>query len=94
MKSAARKSPPVRPSVTAAVLDDARNAGLLAGDKTAHISVRTTEALLEEAKRQTGINSTTELVELGLAALAMPDPVTKYMFETVGDLGADHTLES
>jgi hypothetical protein len=74
-------------------LDDAREAGLLSGDKDAHVSVRTTGALLAAAKRRTGIESTTELVELALAAMALPDPVTRYMSEHYGALGPDHRLE-
>lgn len=74
-------------------LENARSAGLLSGDKTAHVSVRTTGALLAAAKERTGIESTTELVELALAALALPDPVTRYMNEHYGALGPDHRLE-
>ena len=80
-------------SVHRHLLDEARAAGLLAGDKTAHVSIRTTEALLEAAKRQSGISSTTELVETALATLAMPDPVSRYMLENIGVLGKDHTLD-
>lgn len=72
---------------------DAEHAGLLAGERTEHLSVRTTRALLTEAKRRTGIASNTELVEMALAALATPDPVSAFMTETYGALGEHHTLE-
>lgn len=75
------------------VLKEAREAGLLAGDKTAHVSIRTTGTLIAAAKERTGIESTTELVELALATLALPDPVTRYMVETYGALGVDHQLD-
>ena len=75
------------------VLEEARRSGLLAGDKTAHVSVRTTGTLIAAAKERTGIESTTELVELALATLALPDPVTRYMVETYGALGSDHQLD-
>lgn len=75
------------------ILDEARQSGLLAGDKTAHVSVRTTGTLLAAAKERTGVASTTELVELALATLALPDPVTRYMVETYGALGPDHQLD-
>lgn len=75
------------------LLQEAKNFGLLAGDKTTHVSIRTTGALIAAAKERTGIESTTELVELALATLALPDPVTRYMVETFGALGPDHQLD-
>ena len=75
------------------IIDDAKNAGLLDGEKSEHITARTTPALLEEARRQTGITSKTVLVEVALAALALPDPVAKFMKEHRGELGEDHTLD-
>lgn len=77
----------------ARLLEEAKSAGLLAGDKTAHVSIRTTGALIAAAKERTGIESTTELVEVALAALALPDPVTRYMVDTYGALGPDHQLD-
>jgi hypothetical protein len=76
-----------------AARSDAKLQGLLSGARRAHLSVRTTRALLAEAKRRTGIASNTELVELALAALAAPDPVSVFMTETYGALGARHTLD-
>jgi len=76
-----------------AARDDAEHAGLLSGERTEHLSVRTTRALVAEAKRRTGISSNTELVEVALAALAIPDPVSTFMSETYGALGEDHTLD-
>jgi hypothetical protein len=55
-----------------AARDDAEHAGLLSGERSEHLSVRTTRALVTEAKRRTGISSNTELVEMALAALATP----------------------
>ena len=72
---------------------DAEHAGLLSGERTEHLSVRTTRALVAEAKRRTGISSNTELVEMALAALAVPDPVSVFMSETYGALGKEHSLE-
>ena len=75
------------------ILEEAKASGLLAGDKTAHVSIRTTGSLIAAAKDRTGIQSTTELVELALATLALPDPVSRYMMETYGSLGPDHQLD-
>ncbi len=77
----------------AAVLEEARRAGLLDGEKTAHLSFRVPEALVEAAKRETGVDSPTALGILALALLAQPDPVAKFMKRTSGRLGKDHSLE-
>ena len=80
-------------TVVQSILQAAEAAGLLGGAKTAQISIRTSEALLSAAKQQTGLDSTTAVVELALASLALPDPVAAYMDDTFGALGADHQLE-
>jgi hypothetical protein len=78
---------------TAAALDGARRAGLLEGEKTAHVSFRATPALVEAAKRKSGVASLTELGILALAMLAQPDPVAAFLKRRRGRLGAGHKLE-
>ncbi|MFL5118173.1 MAG: hypothetical protein ACJ8DG_21375 [Microvirga sp.] len=80
-------------TVHAAVLEEVRRAGLLGGGKTAHVSFRAPPALVEAAKRETGVNSPTDLGILALAVLAQPDPVAEFMKRTRGRLGADHRLD-
>ena len=75
------------------IIDDAKRAGLLDGERSVHVTARTTPALLREAQRRTGIASKTVLVEVALATLALPDPVAKFMKEHRGELGEDHELE-
>jgi hypothetical protein len=82
-----------RRSAHAAVLEEARQAGLLSGDKTEHVSFRAPPALLEAARRESGVSSPTELGILALAMLARPDPVSEFMKRTRGRLGPDHTLD-
>jgi hypothetical protein len=77
----------------AAALEDARQAGLLEGEKTAHVSFRAPPALVEAAKRESGVSSVTELGILALAMLAQPDPVAVFFSRTRGRLGETHTLE-
>jgi hypothetical protein len=77
----------------AAALEDARQAGLLEGEKTAHVSFRAPPALVEAAKRESGVTSLTELGILALAMLAQPDPVAAFLTRTHGRLGGTHTLE-
>jgi hypothetical protein len=75
------------------VLEDARRAGLLDGDKTEHVSFRAPRALVEAARRETGIDSPTELGILALATLAQPDPVAEFLKRTKGVLGLGHKLD-
>ena len=77
----------------AIVMEDARRAGLLDGDKTEHVSFRAPKALIEAAKRASGATKPTELGLLALATLAQPDPTAKFMKRTRGKLGADHQLD-
>ena len=87
----ATRSAIARRSLT--VLEDARRAGLLDGDKTEHVSFRAPRALVEAARRETGIHSPTELGILALATLAQPDPVAEFLKRTKGALGLGHKLD-
>lgn len=77
----------------ASVLEEARRAGLLDGEKTEHVSFRAPPALVAAAKRETGVSSTSELGVMALAMLAQPDPITAFFRRTEGRLGLDHDLE-
>jgi hypothetical protein len=77
----------------AAALEEARGAGLLEGEKTAHVSFRAPPALVEAAKRESGVTSLTELGILALAMLAQPDPVAAFLKRSRGRLGVTHTLD-
>jgi hypothetical protein len=85
--------PPGAAPLVASVLDEARRAGLLEGEKTEHVSFRAPPALVEAAKREAGVTSTSELGVLALAMLARPDPVAAFFRRTEGRLGPDHDLE-
>jgi hypothetical protein len=54
------------------VMDAAERAGLL-GDKSSRISGRVSAALIAQAKRRTGIESDTDLIEFALASIALED---------------------
>ena len=77
----------------AVALEDARQAGLLEGDRTAHVSFRAPPALVEAAKRETGVTSPTEFGILALAMLAQPDSTAAFLKRTRGRLGEAHKLE-
>jgi hypothetical protein len=93
--ASARGKPATAVSLPAhvSVLEEARRAGLLEGEKTEHVSFRAPPALVEAAKREAGISSTSDLGILALAMLARPDPVAAFFRRTEGRLGADHDLE-
>lgn len=79
--------------LVASVMEEARRAGLLDGEKTEHVSFRAPPALVEAAKREAGVGSTSELGVLALAMLARPDPVAAFFRRTEARLGPDHDLE-
>jgi hypothetical protein len=59
-------------SVTVEVMGKARASGLL-DEKGSRISGRVSRALVEQAKRRTGITEDTQLIEFALASLALED---------------------
>jgi len=85
-------APPAQASITATLIEEARQAGLL-DDRMEHVSFRAPKALVDAAKPETGLRSTTELGLVALATLARPDPVTVALRRTRGSLGPSHTLE-
>jgi hypothetical protein len=80
-------------TVVRALTAEAERDGLLAGEKSQHVTFRAPPALVEAAKANLGIESTSELGMLALMMLAQPDPMAEFMKRTRGALGKDHTLE-
>jgi hypothetical protein len=66
-----------------AVMEAAENSGLL-GEKTARIGGRISPALVEQAKKQTGIGTDTDLIEFALANIALEDDFAKIYRTTRG----------
>ncbi|HLL32111.1 MAG TPA: hypothetical protein VK403_14065 [Allosphingosinicella sp.] len=71
----------------------ARRAGLLDDDASEHLSFRAPKRLVDAARRESGLSSTTELGIVALTMLAEPDPVIKYLKRTRGALGEDAELD-
>ncbi len=65
-----------------AVMEAAEKSGLL-GEKSARIGGRISPILLEQAKRQTGLEKDSDLIEFALANLALEDNFAK-VFRDVG----------
>lgn len=64
-------------------MEAAENSGLL-GEKTARIGGRISPALVEQAKKQTGIGTDTDLIEFALANIALEDDFAKTYRTTRG----------
>ena len=71
---------------------EAKAAGLMSG-KSGHVSFRAPSALVEAARRRTGIQSMTELGIAALASLALPDPVAEFMRAHDGALAGIDPIE-
>ena len=87
------RRPLAAPRPAAAFVDAARSAGLLDGERAEHLSFRAPAALVAAAKRETGIQSTTELGIAALAVLAQPDPVAAFLRRTQGRLAGLKPIE-
>jgi hypothetical protein len=66
-----------------AVIEAAESSGLL-GEKSARIGGRISPALVEQAKKRTGIKTDTDLIEFALANIALGDNFAKTYRKTRG----------
>jgi hypothetical protein len=73
------------------IMDAAERSGLLR-EKTTRISGRVSPALIAEAKRRTGIESDTELIEFALANLALEDNFAEAFEAARGKIDPDIKL--
>lgn len=74
-----------------AVMEAAAHSGLL-GEKSKRIGGRISPALLEQAKKHTGIVTDTDLIEYALANLALDDDFGSTFRETHGTIDPDLKL--
>lgn len=66
-----------------AVMQAAEQSGLL-GEKSGRIGGRVSQALVKQAKRQTGIDTDTDLIEFALATVALKDNFAEVFKESRG----------
>ncbi len=76
----------------AAVIDTARQAGLLSGEN-GRIAGRVRETLIQTAKEQSGLTSDTELLEYALAKVALEDNFGPKILARKGRVSRDNDLE-
>jgi hypothetical protein len=71
----------------------ANSKGLLQGKRTRTIRGRMPKALVLRAKKQSGINSDTKLIEVALAALALEDDYVDWLLSRRGTIDPEADLE-
>lgn len=73
------------------IINAARRQGLL-DSKNRRVGVRISPRLVEEAKRQTGIETDTDLIEFALASLAVEQPYGFALMDLRGTVDPDVDL--
>lgn len=71
----------------------AEKAGLLHGERTQVIRGRMPEELVRKAKKRSGINSDTELIEVALANIAVEDDYADWLLSRRGLIKPEVDLE-
>jgi len=74
-----------------AVMQAAQMSGLL-GDKSKRIGGRISPALIEQAKKSTGIETDTDLIEFALASIALDDQFSSVFRKAQGSVDPDLKL--
>lgn len=75
------------------VLLIAEREGLLRGERTKVLRGRMPEALVLEAKKRTGIDSDTDLIEVALANIAVADDYAEWLLSKRGSVDSGVPLE-
>ena len=71
----------------------AEREGLLRGGRTKVVRGRMPEALVSEAKKRTGIESDTDLIEVALANIAVGDDYAEWLLSRRGSVDSEVQLE-
>lgn len=87
-----RKSQGVNQDRIAAVISAAEKSGLL-GSKTTRVGGRISPALLTQAKKRTGIETDTDLLEFALANIALADEFPSIFRKVRGTVDPSLDLE-
>ncbi len=82
---------PVSKARFEAVMQAAERSGLL-GEKSGRIGGRVSSALVKQAKRQTGIETDTDLIEFALATVALEDNFAEVFKKSRGKVDPDLKL--
>jgi hypothetical protein len=92
-----RSSPSLKPTARSRRLDDAlsiaQQQGLLSGGRTLTVRGRMPSLLVEQAKKKTGIQSDSKLIEAALANLVVADDYAAWLLAQRGTVSQDLDLE-
>jgi hypothetical protein len=75
------------------ILVIAEEEGLLRGERTQMVRGRMPEALVARAKKRTGIDSDTDLIEVALASIAVQDDYADWLLSRRGAVSHEVDLE-
>ena len=75
------------------ILVIAEQEGLLRGERTQVVRGRMPEALVTRAKKRTGIDSDTDLIEVALANIAVADDYADWLLSRRGAVSREADLE-
>ena len=81
------------PGVRHAAARRAEQQGLLSGARTLTVRGRMPSALVEQAKKKTGIQSDSKLIEAALASLVVEDDYAGWLLAQRGTVSKDLDLE-
>jgi len=84
---------PVRSGKLRDVMVIAEKEGLLRGERTQVVRGRMPEALVKRAKKRTGIDSDTDLIEVALANIAVADDYAEWLLSQSGTVASESDLE-
>jgi len=84
---------PIHSSKLRDVMVIAEKEGLLRGERTQVVRGRMPEALVTRAKKRTGIDSDTDLIEVALANIAVADDYADWLLSLRGAVGSEAELE-
>lgn len=91
--SSRRKKPPVSSRRFSDALSIAEKQGLLSGARTLTVRGRMPSLLVEQAKKKTGIQSDSKLIEAALANIVAADDYADWLLAQRGTVSRDLDLE-
>ena len=92
-RSSKRRKPAVRGRRLGDVLSIAEQQGLLSGDRSLIVRGRMPSLLVEQAKKKSGIQSDSRLIEAALANLVVADDYADWLLAQRATLSKDLDLE-
>ena len=75
------------------IMSIAEKEGLLRGERTQVVRGTMPEALVTRAKKRTGIDSDTDLIEVALDNIAVVDDYADWLLSRRGEVGSEAELE-